>query len=190
MIILLDCGSNKTTAIAEIIKLKHPYKSVQFDTCTKKDFEEADGLIIGGSPELLEDRNVDEELKRTAFLKDLTIPILGICFGHQWLAVLYGAKYWTKAPVRTAQEIITLGESMLIAGFPPTFKMEQDHTEYVGLPDGFQQLATSTTCYNEAMQHTQKPIWGVQFHPETSGMLGAQLIHNFLGYCAYYKPTS
>lgn len=57
------------------------------------------------------------------------------------------------------------------------------HSEYISLPDNFILLARSNSCTNEAMKHTNKDLYGVQFHPEISGENGETLLRNFLTLC-------
>jgi GMP synthase (glutamine-hydrolysing) len=61
--------------------------------------------------------------------------------------------------------------------------MQEDHCEFVSVPQGFKLIASSDACFNEAMAHHEKNIFGVQFHPEVSGLQGSLLIENFYKIC-------
>ena len=62
-------------------------------------------------------------------------------------------------------------------------QMQEDHCEFVSVPQGFKLIASSDACFNEAMAHHEKNIFGVQFHPEVSGLQGSLLIENFYKIC-------
>ena len=64
-------------------------------------------------------------------------------------------------------------------------QMQEDHCEFVSVPKGFKLIASSDACFNEAMTHKEKNIFGVQFHPEVSGLQGSLLIENFYKICQW-----
>ncbi|MFN6084633.1 MAG: glutamine amidotransferase-related protein [Fluviicola sp.] len=51
------------------------------------------------------------------------------------------------------------------------------------MPKDFLLVGVSDSCINEAMMHESKPLFGVQFHPEVSGNMGAILFQNFVQLC-------
>ena len=59
----------------------------------------------------------------------------------------------------------------------------EDHCETVSIPSDFNLIAVSDACVNEGMQHKEKLIFGVQFHPEVSGNMGTLIIENFVNIC-------
>ena len=80
-------------------------------------------------------------------------------------------------------EIEADGEG-LFAGLPPRVNVWHSHCDEVKeLPPGFQRTAFNDTCAIQAMQHTSKPLFGVQFHPElfdSEHPQGHSIIDNFL----------
>ena len=62
-------------------------------------------------------------------------------------------------------------------------EMRENSSETVSIAPGFQLVASSDSCVNEIMQHKEKAIFGVQFHPEVSGNHGSILIENFVNHC-------
>ena len=60
----------------------------------------------------------------------------------------------------------------------------EDHEEHITLPEDFIQIASSELTEVEAMRHRAKPIYSVQFHPETSGDQGFKMLENFSKLCA------
>jgi GMP synthase (glutamine-hydrolysing) len=59
----------------------------------------------------------------------------------------------------------------------------EDHCEAVGIPADFIHVAVSDATINEAMMHKERKLYGVQFHPEVSGMHGAVILENFVHIC-------
>ena len=88
---------------------------------------------------------------------------------------------------RDFQDIEIFEESALFARLPRIIQMQEDHCEFASVPENFKLLASSDTCFNEAMQHNELQIYGVQFHPEVSGLQGSLLFENFYTICAHLK---
>ena len=76
-------------------------------------------------------------------------------------------------------------EDDILKGFPPRFRTWASHAEQVSvLPPQFQRLATSRICDIEAMRHQNKPLYGVQWHPEVVHTeYGGELLDNFINIC-------
>ena len=128
---------------------------------------EADGLILsGGAPRFGEDI---PKLGLTGdYLDKLEIPILGICVGHQFMALHFGGKAGpAKVPEFGKAELIVTDPDDLFKGLPNRFTVWESHNDEVQkLPDEFLVLAHSKDCPVEAMKHKTRPLYGVQFHPE------------------------
>ena len=140
------------------------------------------GVIISGAPILLSQISPLPYLQRFEFIKSLTIPVLGICFGHQVLGMVHGSK------VKRCEEdrkttTISLMDSELFYGLDNVAKFAEDHCECIELPNSFVLTGSSAICAVEAMEHTTKKMFGVQFHPEVSGDNGLILFKNFLNIC-------
>jgi len=95
-------------------------------------------------------------------------PVLGICYGHQFLAkVLAGPDHVRRA---TAPEFgfldLELAPSPLFAGLREPLLMASHFDEAFDLPGEFKVLASSPACAVHAFQYRDLPVWGVQFHPE------------------------
>lgn len=112
----------------------------------------------------------------------LNIPILGICYGWQLTAHLLGG---TVSPVKKEYGPATLHVAdyhNLFYGFPETSKVWESHGDSVTtLPEGFVALASTETVPFAAACHTEKPLYAVQFHPESShSEKGTLLFENFV----------
>jgi GMP synthase (glutamine-hydrolysing) len=180
MILIIDCSSKKTPAIAACIIDVYPeHRIIGMNDFTNTDLETAKGIIISGAPILLSQMDVEPIKERFSFLKEITIPVLGICFGHQVLGLVYGANVFMGKAIRENIDIKILNPTELFLGLGTISEFCQDHTEGVSLPDGFLHLATSADYEVESFKHPSKPLWGVQFHPEVSGENGKLLLNNF-----------
>lgn len=115
------------------------------------------------------------------------IPILGICLGHQALGLVNGATVARLSePLhgKTSEIIVTDENSVLFRGLPKNFEVMRYHSLYVskrGLPDTLKVTALSTDGVIMAMEHRWKPIYSIQFHPESFfTQYGKNIIKNFL----------
>jgi len=140
----------------------------------------ADGLILGGGPAL-------ERAGRCAdYLRDLSVPILGICLGMQLMGTTFGGRVAAGAIGGYAEvEIEVLQEDEILLGLPSRFKTWASHADQVvQLPSGFEVLARSGVCEIEAMKHPSRPLYGVQWHPEVMHTeYGQELLDNFIRLC-------
>jgi len=112
-------------------------------------------------------------------------PILGICLGHQAIAEAFGGKV-VRSPVpvhgRTAE--IRHDGTRLFAGLPSPLRVARYHSlcaEVGSLPTCLRSTAMSEDGLVMALEHVERPVFGVQFHPEsvlTEG--GYRLLANFL----------
>jgi len=128
-------------------------------------------------------------------IKKAAQPILGVCGGHQQIALAYGAPidlmqrlepgegYEGAKRERGYFPIETDGNG-LFKGLPSEVTVWHSHFDEVkSLPKGFRRTAWNETCPIQAMEHTERPLFGVQFHPELfddEHPDGRQILQNFL----------
>jgi len=115
--------------------------------------------------------------------KKTKLPVLGICFGHQLIGLLFGASASRMREDRDWQTVEAFEDCILFNRLPDEVEMMEDHCETISIPPGFQHIASSDACINEVMQHKTREIYGVQFHPEVSGNHGNIMIENFVKIC-------
>jgi GMP synthase (glutamine-hydrolysing) len=128
-------------------------------------------------------------------IREADEPILGVCGGHQQIALAYGSSvalmkrlapgegYEGALRERGFFDVEREGEG-IFEGLPRKFSVWHSHCDEVKeLPEAFQLTASNETCRIQAMQHTSRPLFGVQFHPElfdAEHPHGRRIVENFL----------
>jgi len=139
-----------------------------------------DGLILSGGPTLDRIGNCKQ------YVREIKLPILGICLGHQLIAETFGGAVSKGASGGYAHVTVEIIEpDDILLGIGPTITTWASHADEVSrLPHNFVKLARSAICEIEAMKHPSKPIYGVQWHPEVAHTeAGNTLVLNFLKIC-------
>lgn len=131
--------------------------------------EGAVGLIVGGGLPSVNDPKgwIEEEIAliKQAILAGL--PILGICFGHQLIAKMFGSKVVRRDKRVGFANIRKVKDSPLFDGLPAMWRSAVYHSDRAQeVPDGFELIASSDYCAVQGLQHSHLPIYSVQFHPE------------------------
>ncbi len=128
------------------------------------------------------DRERDFGVSRDAIL-NAEVPVLGVCLGHQGIVYLFGGQVSQVPPVHgRSSEIIHDGDE-LFKGIPQRFSAVRYHSLAViePLPAELKKIAWTSDGTVMALRHVTRPIWGVQFHPESvSSEYGLELLRNFL----------
>ena len=184
-IIIIDFGSQVTKLIArrvrdlgvfsEIITINDLYKI--------KNFKNIKGIILSGGPSTVTKKKFPR-IPKYIFLKK--IPILGICYGLQLIAKLYGGSIKSQKNKREfgRAPLFKKNNSLLTKNF---FKMKKQevwmsHQDAVTkLPNGFKVIASTNESKLTIIEDVEKKIYGIQFHPEvTHTENGKKLFKNFL----------
>jgi GMP synthase-like glutamine amidotransferase len=143
----------------------------------------SDLVVVSGSPKMVGEGQVEPALVELA--RSCAVPLLGICYGHQLLAHAFGATVRRDGLKHKGEEQVRLLKpGGLFEGFPASFPMHESHEEIVVRDEAlhaiFEEIAESPEGGLEGIRHRDKPLFGVQFHPEQSGERGLQLLANFL----------
>jgi GMP synthase (glutamine-hydrolysing) len=189
-IVILDFGAQYTQLIARRIREQNVFSVVL--PCTAK-LEEVKsyapaGIILSGAPWSVYDKDAPPSDARVF---ELGIPVLGICYGLQFMVHTLGGK------VRPAEkreyghaEIDVVSASVLFQGMAKKLAVWMSHgDEALELPPGFELMAK--THYAVAgIQNTAKKWYAVQFHPEVHHTpQGTQMLRNFIFEICGAKPT-
>ena len=126
-----------------------------------------DAIVISPGPSRPEKAGVSIELVR-ALGPD--VPLLGVCLGHQAIAVAYGASVVRVAPVHGKAAAVHHGHAGSFAGLPSPISAARYHSLAIdrdSLPPELEVTAWSDDGVVMAIRHTSHPVEGFQFHPES-----------------------
>lgn len=191
-ILILDYGSQFTQLIARRIREERVYCEIQPPTLSPADVKEWDpsGIILSGGPASVYDEEVPG---LEPSLLELGIPILGICYGMQLVAhagggaVQSGKREYGRAEMRIDEP------DELFAGFEPDERITvwMSHGDHVNEPPaGFETLGSTESLPVAAFRSTNRPIYGVQFHPEVAHTpRGDEILSNFVFRVCGCEPT-
>ena len=185
MMCIIDCGTSYIHFLQKDLReFDYTSKVVNLEEIEKNSFKFISGIIISGSPILLTKTDHRKYLNLFSFIKTTSIPILGICFGHQIIGLLYGADISIGKKINKKESIDFVKSDVLFSNIENPSLFQEEHSEHITLPKNFFLLAKSKSCENEAMKHKSKLIYGVQFHPEVSSNNGKRVLENFLKLCS------
>lgn len=109
------------------------------------------------------------------------IPILGICYGCQIIALTFGGSLRRlEKPIKDFGHVTVKGDNALVFD-KRRIRVFKSHKFCVSrLPACLASVGESQTCSNEILSHRERPIFGTQFHPEASGPDGKSILANFM----------
>ncbi|NUM31584.1 MAG: glutamine-hydrolyzing GMP synthase [Bacteroidetes bacterium] len=179
-IIILDFGSQFTQLIARRIREInvyseiHPYNKIPV---LNKDVK---GVILSGSPCSVNDKNAPFPLLD---ILNFDVPILGLCYGAQWLAKKFGGE--VKASEHREYGRSPLAEhnnSAIFKNVKQNSVVWMSHGDTITkLPENFEPQATTENGILAAFKIKDKQVFGLQFHPEvTHSEEGQNIIKNFV----------
>jgi GMP synthase (glutamine-hydrolysing) len=191
-IIILDFGSQTTQLIGRRVRELNTYCEIVPYNKFPHDDESVIGVILSGSPFSVYDEKAFKINLDTIRGK---YPILGICYGAQFMAYTNGG---TVEPAATREygraHLEKIEETNpLFADIKPGTQVWMSHGDTItSIPDGFKIIASTDKVAIAAYQAKDEKLWGVQFHPEvyhtTDGM---QLLKNFVvGICGSRQDWS
>ena len=182
LILILDFGSQYTQLIARRVREQNVFSVVLPCTAPLAQIEALAprGIILSGGPSSVYD--ADAPAADAGILK-LGVPILGICYGLQFIVHHLGGRVRPAAKREYGHAEVTVRDSanLLFAGLPPSLAVWMSHgDEALELPPGFHRTAETGSAL-AGIADPERRIWAVQFHPEVHHTRqGTALLRNFL----------
>ena len=185
MILLIDNYDSFVFNLARyIVELGFETQVVRNDAISVDDVRRLNpqAVILSPGPCTPNEAGICVELVRELFD---TVPMLGVCLGHQAIAAAFGADIVrAPEPVHGRTSLITHDGSRLFAGVPNPCRVTRYHSlvaDETSLPESLQVTARTNDGLIMAFEHLSLPVFGVQFHPEAVlTQDGHRLLANFL----------
>ncbi|MEI2985611.1 MAG: glutamine-hydrolyzing GMP synthase [Alistipes inops] len=192
-ILILDFGSQYTQLIARRVRELNVYcrdTSLQQDTDARCGCQGGDTL--SGSPYSVRDEQAPHP--ELGAIKG-RLPLLGVCYGAQWLAQNSGGQVEPAASREYGRAMlnVTDREDALLKGMPERTQVWMSHGDTITLlPAGYRVTASTDDVHNAAFRIEGEPTWGIQFHPEVYHSTdGLKLLENFVaGICGCRRDWS
>ncbi|WP_107689011.1 glutamine-hydrolyzing GMP synthase [Neisseria wadsworthii] len=183
-ILILDFGSQVTQLIARRVREAHVYCELHSYDMPLEDIKAfaPKGIILSGGPNSV----YESDYQADTGIFDLGIPVLGICYGMQFMAHHLGGEVspgdqreFGYAQVKTIDCELTRG---LSDGQPNSLDVWMSHGDKVSkLPEGFCIIGDTSSCPVAMMENAEKQFYGIQFHPEvTHTKQGRALLNRFV----------
>ena len=185
-IVILDFGGQyahliasrirRQNVLAEILEPEAASVALMSDVNIK-------GIILSGGPQSVFDA---DSPKCDPAIFNLGKPVLGICYGHQFLNNSLGGEV-TPGKIKEygRAELEVIAHCTLFEDIPEKSVFWMSHgDEVTQLPEGFEVCGRTDDCGHAAVWHESKNLYGIQFHPEvTHSEFGGQVLKNFLKIC-------
>ncbi len=180
-IVVLDFGGQYTQLIARRIREQEVFSAILPCTASIEEVRayEPAGLVLSGGPSSVYEK--DAPICDPAILL-LGIPVLGICYGMQWLTYKLGGRVERAGRREYGRAQLEIERSSsLFTGLPGTLKIWNSHGDHVvGLPEGFHVTGRTDNAV-AAIENPGKKIYGVEFHPEVQHTeQGTEILRNFV----------
>ena len=179
-IIILDFGSQVTQLIGRRLRELNVYCEIYPFNKVPALGDDVKGVILSGSPCSVRDTNAPQI--------DLSgikghFPLLGICYGAQYLAHKFGGKVEGSLAREYGRAMLDIvdSESLLLRGLPHRSQVWMSHGDTISaLPDGARIIASTESVENAAFSFDGEPTYAVQFHPEVFHTTeGSRILGNF-----------
>lgn len=186
MILLIDNYDSFSYNLYQLVGALNPdIRVIRNDAMSVEEIREMkpSHIILSPGPGRPENAGIIVEAARTVCRE---IPTLGVCLGHQAICLAYGGKVTYASRLMHGKQSVTRFDTAcpLFEGIPEEAPVARYHSlaaEEASLPECLKVTARTTEGEIMAVMHTEAPIYGVQFHPESIMTPdGKQMLSNFL----------
>ncbi len=190
-IVVLDFGSQYSQLIARRIRENKVFSVVLPFNASVDEIRSYSpvGIILSGGPSSVYDQGAPHADKKVF---ELGVPVLGICYGLQFMVYALGGKVRpaAKREYGHAKVELQVGDSQLFQGLPKLLAVWMSHGDSAEeLPTGFRQTAKTPHAV-AAIENPARRMWAVQFHPEVQHTpLGTEILRNFVLNICGATPT-
>ena len=185
-VVVLDFGGQYTQLIARRIREQQVFSAILPCTVPVEEIQKLEpaGIVLSGGPSSVYDADAP---KCDPKVLALGIPVLGICYGMQWITHTLGGKVeraerreYGRAQLKVDCEGGS-ESSALFAGVPTALRVWNSHGDHVrSLPEGFRTIGKTENAI-AAVENPKQKIYAVEFHPEVNHTeRGRELLKNFL----------
>ncbi len=180
-IVVLDFGGQYTQLIARRIREQQVFSAILPCTASVDEIRRLEpvGVVLSGGPSSVYDPGAPE---CDPAVLGLGVPVLGICYGLQWIAHTLGGKVQRAERREYGRARLDIRNgSELFRDFPPQLKIWNSHGDHVvALPKGFRVTGETDNAISAA-EDTGRKIYAVQFHPEVRHTdRGTEILRNFV----------
>ncbi|MCG1054517.1 glutamine-hydrolyzing GMP synthase [Mycetohabitans sp. B5] len=197
-ILILDFGSQVTQLIARRVREAHVYSEVHpydVDDAFVREFKPK-GVILSGGPSSVTDTDTPR-VPQAVF--NLGVPVLGICYGMQAMALQLGGKVelghvrefgYAEVRARNHTKLLEAIEDFTTPEGHGMLKVWMSHGDkVVEMPPGFKLMASTESCPIAAMADEDRRFYGLQWHPEvTHTIKGRDMLNRFVLELCGAKP--
>ena len=182
-IAVLDFGSQYTQTITRRFRQLRIFSEIFDPEVSLNELKDAYGIVLSGGPSSVYDEGSP---RCNNEILEMNKPVLGICYGFQYIAHNIGGKVRKKEKGEYGKAVINVRDPVsILKDLGPKEEVWMSHADTVTkLPPGFERLASTKDCTNAAAWHPKKKIVCTQYHPEVDHTEnGMKMLDNFLGLC-------
>jgi GMP synthase (glutamine-hydrolysing) len=180
-IVVLDFGGQYTQLIARRIREQQVFSSILPCTADVAEIRamEPAGIVLSGGPSSVYDANAPQ---CDARVLELGVPVLGICYGLQWITHTLGGEVERAGRREYGPARLDVADcGGLLRGMPAALRVWNNHGDHVhALPKGFRVTGRTANAISAAEDPVRR-IYAVQFHPEVQHTdQGSEILRNFV----------
>jgi GMP synthase (glutamine-hydrolysing) len=184
VIVILDFGSQFTRLIARRFRELHAFSVILPGNASLEEIQklEPHGIVLSGGPSSVYDAGAP---RPASGVMALNVPMLGICYGMQFLALEAGGTVQSGEVREYGKAILSGYSGALFAGVTGEFQAWMSHGDSVtALPQTYAVMASTADTPVTGIEDVEKKRYGIQFHPEVVHTpQGVKLLENFLTIC-------